>query len=549
MIKKIFLILIYSLILLFEAFSKTKKDISDERAVMLINYLHYSLAQIKANPDKIVAEHEFETIVNNINSTSLKDEDIISAYNEMLGTLGSLKLLDEEKRHAEELAAKERKNAIFKILKSSGSIFAPGRHPLISLAYAGISAGLNYADARAQADINKFESEFQIEQGILRTIDEERRQLYTSSANVFSSRGDNDKIITEKLMEDFVKAIKQDSRTKESRLDSMKHSFELFPPFWFALGYAQQENGRYNEALKSYSNYERLMENEDILNFDETYCQLQFAKIEMQKDTSGIDVHNCIQKLEDEIGRAPIEYKSQVYYGIALVYYGLDDYQTARNYANKVRELAVGNWNETIQELEKRMKNNSNSVANAPSFKKIKGFGKNGLTEFINVETTFIFAHEDSSAGKIRKVYGSMRTSTASQDYMIPLYKTGESVYLDIEFKPYLLKEEEKKVKRIAKPEDISIPIAVTISGNCNVKYITSSDGVSNLSEEKTMESSIFRYSINTVSEMKYVRFLLDSKNATNADTARIVVQYGTSDYKIVDTACNVFETVNFRAE
>ena len=551
MIKKICLIFICVLILISNGFTKTEMEISDDRAVMLLNYLQYSLAQIKKNPNKIVAEHEFETIVRYINPTILKDEGIISAYKDMLDTLSDLELLDEEKKYAEEVAARERKRAFLAIFQSPGSIFVPGQHPLVSLAYVAVSAGLNYCNAMSIAESNELETKFKIDMSILRTLNDERRNLYTQSAKVFSSRKDTNKIVPEDLMNAFVEAVNlQDSKTKENRLKNMKSMFSMFPPFWFALGYSQQENRKYDDALKSYSEYERLMANEHILNFDEMYCQLLFAKIEIyQQKESVAEVKKCIKFLEEEAEKTVPERQAQIYYGIALAYYGLKNYSSSREYSKKAMDLGISSWNETILELQAEIKNQDKKQRNFSSnfdFKRIKGFGQNGLTEFINVETTFIFAHEGSSDGKIKKVYGSKHG--VSQNYGIPVYKVGEDVYLDIEFKSFLLKKDEKKARKLAKVGSIDIPVEVCISGNNDIDSIEKSKGVSEIVPEELSDESIYRFSIEDGEETKYVRFKIKSKKKAIKDVENVVVKtkYGTVDYKIVDEMCDVFETISF---
>ena len=94
-------------------FGKEIHEISDERAIILVNYLQYSLTQIREHPDnKIVADHELNYIIDNINPSTLKDSFIIDAYTNMSKSLSSLELTANERKHSEMLAARERKNAI-----------------------------------------------------------------------------------------------------------------------------------------------------------------------------------------------------------------------------------------------------------------------------------------------------------------------------------------------------------------------------------------------------------------------------------------------------
>ena len=36
----------------------------------------------------------------------------------------------------------------------------------------------------------------------------------------------------------------------------LDESFEMFPPYWFALGYSLHKNGKYEEALEAYKKYD-----------------------------------------------------------------------------------------------------------------------------------------------------------------------------------------------------------------------------------------------------------------------------------------------------
>ena len=101
-------------------YSKEVREISDERAIILVNYLQYSLAQIITNPNnRIIASHEFEKL-ELINDSTLKDMDIIQAKTDMQKSLSALKINGDEREYIEIIAARERENAIYSIFSSAG---------------------------------------------------------------------------------------------------------------------------------------------------------------------------------------------------------------------------------------------------------------------------------------------------------------------------------------------------------------------------------------------------------------------------------------------
>lgn len=61
--KMLFFTLLISFSIMVPIYSKEVREISDERAIILVNYLQYSLAQIITNPNnRIIASHEFEKL-------------------------------------------------------------------------------------------------------------------------------------------------------------------------------------------------------------------------------------------------------------------------------------------------------------------------------------------------------------------------------------------------------------------------------------------------------------------------------------------------------
>ena len=354
----------------FFSFAKEVQDISDKRAIILVNYLQYSLAQIKEHPDnKIVANHEFDLIINNINTSTLKDPYIIDAYSNMLKSLTSLKLTANEKKYAEVLAARERKNAIYNIFNSAGSVFVPGQNPLLSLAYASVNAGLNYAGAIKQAEASKEDDDFRISQDLLIAVDDARIDLHDKTARSFSFRDDTNLLISESLMESFAKALSIDAtETREHTLQMLDESFEMFPPYWFALGYTKHKNGKYEEALKSYEKYDAILNDEMVLNYDEISSQVYlsmidiFIKLDRQKYNTSIN--ECINKINVQIKKAPTDSQKQLVYALACVYKMMGDEKKSNAEFSILSKYGDENWTDTSKTLEDVLSGNLSEILN-----------------------------------------------------------------------------------------------------------------------------------------------------------------------------------------
>ena len=239
------LLSIITLLLILPIYAKETKDISDERAIILINYLNYSLSQIITNPDnRLIANHEFEKL-DSINSSIIKDENIIKARTKLQKAVSEVKLNADEREYAEILAARARENAIFNIFSSAGSVFVPGQNPVLSIVYASMNAGLNYAGAIKRANDEEFNNKFKDWKQLKYIIDDVRIDLGELTALAFSYRDDTIQLIDQALMDDFTKVLlEEDLKTRENNLKALEPNMKMFPPFWFAYGYTNVINLR-----------------------------------------------------------------------------------------------------------------------------------------------------------------------------------------------------------------------------------------------------------------------------------------------------------------
>ena len=165
--------------------------LTEKTAVELINYIQFSVAKIINGKSKGLLEDEFDTVINNINPSSLQDIDLITVYEDLLKSLTMLKLNENQREQARKILERKKKNAITHSLNSFGSIFVPGGNiatMFAAAAYTGLSAVLNYKRAVNDAKIENEENEFEINQSDLEYIDSLRSDLFIATAKVFSNK-------------------------------------------------------------------------------------------------------------------------------------------------------------------------------------------------------------------------------------------------------------------------------------------------------------------------------------------------------------------------
>jgi len=277
---------------------RTLTEAQKEQLITALNYVEFSTAQIKKHQNRIVVDREFDFVINKIKRNIFIDPRLINTYSSLLQNLTELKLQENERAFYQKQAEKQRKQAIFNAFQSFGSVFVPGRTPLqmvASLAYTGTSAFFNYKRAVNSVDNALDQQTFNIDQNQLRVIDDQRTQLFNNSTALLSQYRLDEKSYThENFMEKFITVL-QMSGNKEKlnnlRVLEESHRFDNFPPFWYELGSAYQNDNNYSAARKAYTKFEQL-QNNTIITYDKYYVELAKNMISLIAGSGSTEAKN-----------------------------------------------------------------------------------------------------------------------------------------------------------------------------------------------------------------------------------------------------------------
>lgn len=239
----------------------------NERAMSHVNYIQYELAKTRISDNKFTVEKEMKAILNSINPTTLKHQELINSYVDILKYMESIRASDEE----QEILAKEmeskRKNAIFSSFSGLGAAFL-NPNP-VSLASALLMTGFNYART-----VNDLETEGVIKNMKLgnakkAALNDERIRLWSSAAKIFKdSKYESTTFINEDMMDNYMKMdFKLESNLDDRRIarevytylskSEVKEQFKFFIPYYVTLlkaGYIE------NDAEKIKANYKKIWE-------------------------------------------------------------------------------------------------------------------------------------------------------------------------------------------------------------------------------------------------------------------------------------------------
>lgn len=171
----------------------------------------------------------------------------------------------------------------------------------------------------------------------------------------------------------------------------------------------------------------------------------------------------------------------------------------------------------------------------------------NNLSEVINVETHFIF--ENTKTGKrVSNIYGA--TSFSIGDGLPIIYKTNDKIVFFIEFLPTVLSESKSELRKYNRhPENIEIPVSIEITSKHATVNLIDTKSIYNVEKKHSKEhdSLVYVFSIkNKIEQKRYIKFEITGLQPCNE---QIYITYGNSDNNLVESSCNIFETIQFVEE
>lgn len=320
------------------AYSKSDQII----VAMLLNQINFSVETITHYKDKAVLDKEFDYIINNIDKSRLIDDKLIEQYTDLLTTITTLKLSENERFFLTESAEIEKRNAIYNSLSSFGSVFIPGRTPIqliTSLAYTGVSAAFNYKKTIANIDKNLREELFALQQSDIKALDEKKTGLFGTYARLIQKYEIPKRYeISQQQIKWFVEIIDEknsDPISKANLLKDKEDIFSIFPPYWYELGCAYQEIKDFKNAKRCYSEFEKLKQQYSIIDNDAYYTELAKNRIAIAiKEKKESDIQKYLQIIENDENIATKD-ENRLY--LANIYSYLGNSQKA----NKNLELII----------------------------------------------------------------------------------------------------------------------------------------------------------------------------------------------------------------
>lgn len=345
------------------------------QAMLALNYCHTSLVKILAYEDRIVLDEEYNNIINNINLTTIHDEEILTVLQNLMDTLTTYKLADTDKdilvkEYNKRIAAASYaafnfsfkdivagknlkdlaigimttlpetlfKNVLNKALQGvmSGGLLGVGFVTMDSLASMG-DPYQNYRD-NIEDYHEKLEREiWKLDKTTIQAVNETRKtflQVYWKLMQKYNIP-DNWRL-TEKQIQRAIDVFKEQDVEKKLRLlEGIQQDFAVFPPFWYELAQTSQKSGKFEQAFEIYGKIEQ--EHTAFFREDHDFSSSLMNKVVLEKAIQktqpellqqlGIAV-NIPNDLKLITANSSDDWRKNLF--AALQYLELNDYDTAR---------------------------------------------------------------------------------------------------------------------------------------------------------------------------------------------------------------------------
>lgn len=207
-----------------------------------LNLCTVSISQIIDYEDIVILEQEYDAILNNLNIENLpNDEALLAILKQLLDTITFFRIQEVEKDFIDREYQNKMKNAIWTAVPNMGMIIAGGKPLTLALSLAAqVGVGyMNYRKTKAENAFALEKSKWQLQRAAIDQFNGLRRELFDTAWRLVNAHDIPDEYrLTERQVKQY-NAILMDSdpKRKYERLNSIKHNFVAYPPFWYFFGH------------------------------------------------------------------------------------------------------------------------------------------------------------------------------------------------------------------------------------------------------------------------------------------------------------------------
>lgn len=276
------------------------EDIREKlQAAYALNLCTVSVSQIIDYNDVNILEQEYETILNNLNLENMpKDEALLDILKCLLETVAFFRIQEGEKKLLEKEYQQKMKNAIWEVVPNLSVVVSGGGivSMLGSLAMQVGIGYMNYRKNRNQYALEKEKKDWALQKSAMEQFEGLQQQLFVTAWRLADAYNFPDEFrLTERQIKQYNAILMDtDEIRKFERLESIKHKFAAYPPFWYYigntansisnrkdLGLNNTEKNYFKEQAKKYFEYYIVCNKYNLLREDAiaAACNLEYANL------------------------------------------------------------------------------------------------------------------------------------------------------------------------------------------------------------------------------------------------------------------------------
>ncbi len=300
------------------------------QTLLCLNYAMESLCKVISYNDIVILDQEYTNIINNINASKIKDDEIVSIFTHLMDRLTAQKIQDKQKTLVEQNYERQVSNALYDAISgatSGTSVIAINPFSLASSAIYGVgSSYFNYRKNLEQYKQQRQESEWSIDQQIMNDLNGIRKEFFEITVRLTNKyKWPDEYRLAENQVNDYVEALKDsDSERRFRKLERMQGDFRAFPPFWYYFGLAAQENKDEAKALECYAKFDET--NKGIFRKDPFLAAVNINRLAMLgNNATAAQVHQGLEVILKNSQKS--EWNNVLF--AAMQYATLKEYKTA----------------------------------------------------------------------------------------------------------------------------------------------------------------------------------------------------------------------------
>ncbi len=277
----------------------------NENVISQMNYCINSLTNLIHNKSIVSLQHESDQLVNNLTMEQIIGLDEIKDFRiDLMDAVSRFQITEEEKAIIKRIQSIKRKNHLWASISNAldPTMIIMGRGQLVQAAFLTLltaaRSSVEYKSKKNEQSIEELNAMWELRKEDLKTIHSLRRAAQNIVFNLYNkynlSEADRLTEATANLLNDYISEPNAEKRIR--LLKDHYNEYKQFTPYYYYLGMAYIDMGKYKEAKPYLDIYLNKYHNAPILRYDEMSGCIALSKLTFEQDLSNTEKKKLINQ-------------------------------------------------------------------------------------------------------------------------------------------------------------------------------------------------------------------------------------------------------------